>query len=264
MNAGMNPGMNPGKNQDIHALAGAYVVDAVDEPERVLFEAHLASCPACQEEVASLRAAATELGTLAEQPPPERLRTDVLASIRNIRPLPPRPPQTTGDGRHAGEGGDELARRRRRRVRGLLAAAAVVLAVVGAGFAWHPWTSGNPAQQGRIAAMVHRVMTAPDSVRTTKPVTGGGTATLVRSAGLGRAALRLSHMPAPPAGKVYQLWLQRPNGHMVSAGLAPPGANQTLMLNGDAASARAAAISVEPAGGSPAPTTPPIALFSFT
>ena len=70
-------------------------------------------------------------------------------------------------------------------------------------------------------------------------------------------------MPAAPAGKVYQLWLDVPGEGMVSAGLMPPKADQTVLLDGDAAAATGAGITVEPAGGSPAPTGDPIALFDF-
>ena len=41
-------------SDDIHALSGAYAVDALDDVERAEFERHLASCAACREEVASL------------------------------------------------------------------------------------------------------------------------------------------------------------------------------------------------------------------
>jgi len=43
----------------------------------------------------------------------------------------------------------------------------------------------------------------------------------------------------------------------------PVKADQTVVLEGDAASATAAGITVEPEGGSSAPTTEPIALFDF-
>ncbi|MFC6343639.1 zf-HC2 domain-containing protein, partial [Nocardioides hankookensis] len=43
---------------DIHALVGAYAVDAVDDLERAAFERHLAECADCRDEVASLREAA--------------------------------------------------------------------------------------------------------------------------------------------------------------------------------------------------------------
>ena len=38
----------------------------------------------------------------------------------------------------------------------------------------------------------------------------------------------------------------------------------TVMLEGDAASATGAGITLEPAGGSPEPTSTPLALFSFS
>ena len=50
---------------------------------------------------------------------------------------------------------------------------------------------------------------------------------------------------------------------MVSAGLMPVKADQTVVLEGDAATATAAGITVEPEGGSEPPTTEPIALFDF-
>ncbi len=38
----------------------------------------------------------------------------------------------------------------------------------------------------------------------------------------------------------------------------------TILLEGDAATATGAGITVEPAGGSTTPTTAPLALFAFT
>jgi anti-sigma-K factor RskA len=50
---------------------------------------------------------------------------------------------------------------------------------------------------------------------------------------------------------------------MVSAGVMPAKADQTVLLQGDAATATAVGITVEPRGGSPEPTSDPIALFDF-
>ena len=38
-------------SDDIHALSGAYAVDALDDVERARFERHLANCEACRAEV---------------------------------------------------------------------------------------------------------------------------------------------------------------------------------------------------------------------
>ena len=69
----------------------------------------------------------------------------------------------------------------------------------------------------------------------------------MRSAEVDRAVLVTEDMPAPPDGKVYQLWLQSPSEDMVSAGLMPAGAD-TALLEGDANDAVGAGVSLEPAG----------------
>ncbi len=70
-------------------------------------------------------------------------------------------------------------------------------------------------------------------------------------------------MPAAPQGKAYQMWLLTDDGTLASAGMMEASADQTVLLSGDAAHATAAAISVEPVGGSKQPTTEPVALIDF-
>ncbi|GAA5035511.1 anti-sigma factor [Terrabacter aeriphilus] len=86
-------------SEDIHALSGAYAVDALDDVERARFERHLTGCSACRAEVESLVAAAVQLSVLTEVAPPPSLRARVLADIANVRPLPPLsvPEPATGD-----------------------------------------------------------------------------------------------------------------------------------------------------------------------
>ncbi len=43
----------------------------------------------------------------------------------------------------------------------------------------------------------------------------------------------------------------------------PGDGDQVVVLDGDASQAQGAGITVEPAGGSPQPTTEPVALFAF-
>ena len=119
-------------NESLHALSGAYVVDALDDDERALFEQHLPGCLDCQREVASLREATALMADDAALTPPPSLRGSVLAGIKTIRPLPP---ETGGQSTSVT---DEPRRRqgapdapRRRRIATLVAAAAAVVAVVG-------------------------------------------------------------------------------------------------------------------------------------
>lgn len=293
-------------SDEIHALTGAYAVDALDETERAQFERHLAECADCRAEVESLRLALTDLSSLTEVTPPAGLRASVLSGIRQERPLPARrsdaaqpspdaaqphvdsdagltaEPDGDAGGNADGDGvvvpisrgarstwsersrsddsrSDRNQNARRGPGRGLLAAAAAAVFVIG-GFGVYRATSGDDAPPSVATA----VLDAPDATRTEHSFAGGGSATIVRSASLGRAVLVGSNLPATPAGKTYQLWLQSKAGAFTSAGLVPGAGNQVVVLEGDAAAAAGAGITVEPAGGSPQPTTKPVALFTFS
>src|SRR3546814_18033444 len=74
---------------DIHALVGAYAVDALDDIERQQFERHLATSANCRDEVASLRDASSLLSCITLTPPPPSLRARVMAYISTVRPPPP-------------------------------------------------------------------------------------------------------------------------------------------------------------------------------
>ena len=238
---------------DIHGLSGAYAVDGLDERERAAFEKHLAQCTECQAEVAGLREAAAQLSHLSAAQPPAGLRDAVLADISRVRPLPP-----VGQGGPAETAGTQrvvpLDGHRRRRASWLLAAAAAVVLALG-GIVW-----GLTRPTG-----TEEVIRASDAQRYEKTI-DGIRATIVRSPSLGRAVLIADDMPAAPAGKDYQLWLDQPGRGMVSAGVMPHETHHdvTMLLEGDAATATGAGITVEPAGGSPAPTGEPIALFAFS
>ena len=261
-------------NADIHGLVGAYAVDAIDEQERRAFELHLAKCIECQAEVASLREAADHLSLLSETTPPSAMRAAVLASIRTVRPLPPLEAQSRGSVASGPVGAasptadapiqtgtNVLHFRPRRRLTTWLATAAAAAALLIGGVTWSPWDNGS----GSNVSPTEQVLAAKDAQRYEK-VIGGAKATIVRSASLGKAVIIADHMPAAPDGKDFQLWLDQPNRGMVSAGVMPHGSADTVtvLLSGDAATATGAGITVEPAGGSTAPTTAPLALFEFT
>ena len=267
---------------DIHGLSGAYAVDAVDDDERAAFEAHLAQCAECQAEVASLREAAAGLAPLNETAPPASLRSAVLSGITAVRPLPPLAeapaaaealssepagtPESESDAESDAESEDESGaevvpihkRSRRSRAWLVAAAAAVVLALGGV-----VWNATRPESQPRLTA-TEQVIQAPDAQRYVKTI-DGARATVVRSPSLHRAVIITDNMPPAPAGKDYQLWLQVPGKGMVSAGLMPHDSKAvlTVPLEGDASQATGVGITVEPAGGSPAPTSDPIALIAL-
>src|SRR5690242_20091134 len=85
--------MRPMERDDVHELAAAYVLDALGDEERRIFEAHLARCTVCEEELESLRQAAALLAYAAFGPAPqpalrERLLDRARADRRLARVIP--------------------------------------------------------------------------------------------------------------------------------------------------------------------------------
>ncbi|MEZ5341469.1 MAG: hypothetical protein R2706_08475 [Acidimicrobiales bacterium] len=113
-------------NHELHHLAAAYALDALDADERRAFEAHYSSCDVCVSEVSDFRAVSEHLAEGAATPPPADLKSRVMGQVAQTRQVSPLLPDAVVN----------LAERRRRRtVRPLLmaAAAAVVVALVGLG-----------------------------------------------------------------------------------------------------------------------------------
>ncbi len=245
---------------DIHALSGAYAVDALDDAERAQFEEHLATCPECRAEVRSFRETSALLAEAESEAPPADLRAHVLADIRNVRPLPPEVPDATPDETSPTSPARDIATARsatRRWFPAMVAAAVAVILLATGALVWHPWSTSQST------SLADQIIHAPDAVHVSETLPGGaGKLTVWRSPSLGRAVMVADHVPAPPAGRTYQLWLQQPGAGMVSAGLMPDTSVPTV-LTGDAATAKAAAITVEPVTGSAHPTSAPIALFPF-
>jgi anti-sigma-K factor RskA len=248
----------------LHALSGAYVVDALDDAERAAFERHLAQCPDCQREVTSLREATALMFDDAALTPPPSLRASVLDGIKAIRPIPPQleeqSEQSEPDTAATVPAGAKVLpmRPRRRRIAGLVAAAAAVLAV-GAGAVYQPWSDPGTTQ----LSAADQVLAAFDAQHNSINFDDGSSATVVRSMKEGRAVLLTRGMDAPPSGKAFEVWLQDESGKMIPAGMMRKAGDHKLLLKGDAAKATGVGITVEPESGSETPTTKPIAQFEF-
>lgn len=275
-------------NDDTSALLGAYAIDAVDERERALVEAYLRDHPEAQTEVDELRAAASRLAVLSDDSPPPALRGSVLDAISRVRPLPPTADDaatpddiasTTAPAGDTHDDTDDLSVRRderraaERRVdhggrpsrRTLLAGglAAGVAVLGGAGLAiTRPWDGGG---SGTGNDSVEAQIRGARDTRTFDLKMGGHTMQVMRSPSLGRTMVHAASMPAAPSGRVYQVWWQHQDGSMTSAGLLPAGGGSEVdaLLSNDGGEAVGTGITLEPAGGSPAPTGSPLALLRF-
>jgi anti-sigma-K factor RskA len=73
-----------------HTDAAAYVLHALDEDESRRFEAHLAGCQRCRDEVAAMRSAVQTLPEPAPLEPPPELKQRVMTAVRAEAPAPVR------------------------------------------------------------------------------------------------------------------------------------------------------------------------------
>ena len=237
---------------DVHALTGAYVLDAVSDLERANFERHLAECEACAQEVRELRETTTRLGRAASAEPPPHLKGQVLNAIRTVRQLPPEVHFTPA--RH--RAGPRWALR-------LTTAAAAVLLVIASVLGILLVRSSDSLDETRqYADSLSSILQARDARVAGGTAGAGGAATVVYSRSQDRALVLASGMPDAGGGKDYQAWLIGADDQMRSVGLLPHSGSATLSLK-DVASAKGFGVTIEPTGGSKAPTLPPIMTVAF-
>lgn len=235
---------------DIHALGGAYALDAVDDLERVAFERHLTDCETCAMDVAEYRETLTRLAEGAWSVPPPQMREQVLARAAATPQLPP--------AGHRRSAASPVARWRR------LAAAAAVVGVLGTGVA----ATTYAVQEQRLAAervtvaaaqeraaRIEAVLGAADASLRTDELTGGGRVTIVTSAEQDAGVVVLADAPPPGSDRSYQLWVAEETTPISVGVLAAGQAAATELIEG-VRGREAFEVSLEPAGGSPAPTLP--------
>lgn len=225
---------------ELHTLSGAYALDALSPEEAAAFRKHLEACPACCQEVRELRSAAARMGASEAVAPPPYLKARVLDAANRT---PQQPPRVT----------PIRAARPSRWSPKLVAAAAAAVLVVGTAIGVGV-TMGEP-EEDLLATGVVEVFTAPDA-RSVEVDTSHGPLKVATSRSEGEMAVDTSSLVPLDDEHVYQVWtvvageplpvvvLEQPDrgAHM---GMPDPGTR--------------VAITVEPAGGSPRPTTEPIA-----
>jgi len=251
---------------DIHTLTGAYALDALDEFERRQFEAHLAQCPDCAREVDELRATAARLALVVAEQPPDSLRGRVLAQVATTRQEPPAgKPVTAAPPARAGDRRSGWAPRLTAAAAAIATAAAVVLGVVTVRTAaQRDFAQAQLAQLQAEYQPLAQLAAAPDARGGTGTGVHGGTVFVLASHELNKAVMVASDLPTPPDGHIYQAWLIG-QGQPRSVGLMTPGVSATEppVEFGGLAGAAKVGLTIEPAGGSPQPTTTPVVLFDL-
>lgn len=217
---------------DLQDLAAAYVLDALDDEERAAFERYLLTHPDVQREVEQLREGASVLGDASSEEPPATMRDAVLAATA----VAPQEPMND----------TVVPLRRTRRWQQIAAAvAAVLVLVLGIG-------AGVILLGGE--SRVETILAAPDA--RTLEITGGSvdgsfTYSLAEQGGVFTSAT------VPPVGgdETYALWLIGDAGPR-PAGLFVPSASGAVeaVVEGELDPGVTLGLTVEPAGGSDAPT----------
>ena len=248
--------------------AEVYVLGALSPAEKEAFEAHLPVCPACAAEVRTYAPVMADLALTAPPlDPPAGARDRLLRGIVGAPAF----------------GGSAVVRRERISNGGWLAAAAALVIAAGLGaYAMqlrgrvgvlesrlHDAVLRADAGELRVADLRRTalesqstvaVLTAPDLARIDlagQPAAPRASARAFWSRSRGMV-FTASSLPPPPAGRIYQLWVVTAQPAPISAGLLKPDDNGRVDARFDTPpdipAPVAIAVTLEPAGGVPAPT----------
>lgn len=271
---------------DVHADAPLYAAGALEREDLQGFEEHLEGCAACREEVASFGESLAQLAAAAPVQPPPPVRDAVLGRIHEEAASSPasfsgtqetgvrgsgaqgtRTPERSGPGSVTSLAAARHRSQPRRLVRWpVLVAAAALAAVVGIG-GWVVGTQQQEQQHQQLAQEQTREqdrradLLAAGDLTVEQIQVDGRSASLLASASQDEALLVSSDLPDPGEGREYQLWLMRGETPTPDAHFA--GGEVSVWLDGAVDGADAVAMTVEPAGGSPAPTTDPLAVIAL-
>lgn len=223
------------EQERIHELAAAYAVDALDERERAVFEAHLPGCESCSDNVRAFQDAATMLAYADEAPePPPALRARVLDQARADRPGP-----------------SVVVLRPRRALRiAALAVAAAIAAAVGLGIWAATLSNSLDAERSARAAGARAAAILADADAQRLPL--GDRGEVVRGKN-GESVLVVRDMPAAPNGKTYEAWVID-GGVPLRAGVFEGGGQQIVLLERPLPDGATVAVTIEPEGGLDKPT----------
>ena len=248
--------MNGMEQERFEDLKTAYVLGALPEEELLEFERYLAAHPNLQAEVEEL---GTVAGLLAlsprEREPAPELRRRIMDTVEA----------------EAADPAETVHPRDRRRswLAGLweavgardLALAAAAMLVIGL-FSWSMLLQGEMRDlQGRVQDLQDQSQEQSEGPQMIA-LGGSGTeqgarAQLVTLEG-DRAVLVAENMPPVPEGKTYQIWVIKGDTPRPSGLFEPKGGSIAAVVEKPVEGADAVAVTVEPEGGSPKPTTEPM------
>jgi anti-sigma-K factor RskA len=220
------------------------VLGALPEDEAYEFELHLAGCARCQRDIHQLSVAADALGTAVPMVPAPpalggRIKAIVHAEAELLQAAGPEADRPQGKARS----------RLRLIMRPRLALGATLAAGLACGLVVGAVVLGSSSTSTRaVNAEILQSGVAHDASATLEITGDYGT-------------LNVSHLPSPPAGRVYEVWevgsakAPRPTDALFSVNSQGSG---TVAVPGSLRGVREVLVTAEPFGGSPTPTRSPI------
>ena len=270
--------MNP---RDWTEVTAAYVLGSLDPEERASFEERLASDPELERDVESYREVVGGLAGVAPvHAPPAALKERILVEARGRTESPPSPAQEPPGESHG----------RGTTLPWLLAAAGVVLSL-GLGMAYQRMRTDNTSLQiaydqvetdnallriayDRVASDLEArdsllaTFLGPDVRTATLAATGRPpSARLFWNPTTGSVVMAAFDLPPTAAGRIYQLWGIVTGLDPVSFGTFQTGADGTAIFRSpvpEGIEFELGAVTEEPAGGSPQPTSTPFLVGAWS
>jgi anti-sigma-K factor RskA len=212
---------------DLHELTAGYALDALDPEEQERYEAHLATCEPCRDELQGFWQVSASLARAAGgAQPPASLRGRILEQAHSERP-------------------EVVPLRRRFTLPALLPAAVAAAAAIAIGI----WAVGLSRE---LDDAKDKVALLGPNAQVFESANGEGSLVVAPN---GEAALVVPRLAPAPEGKDYEIWVFE-NGVPQPAGLFErPG---VARLTRPVEPGQMVAVTVEPDGGLDAPSGAPI------
>ena len=224
--------------------ASPYALGALDEQELESYREHLSGCVECAAEVAVLQTIVDSLALgVASTQTPDSVRVRLMAVVNGEAELL----------RAAGHEADRPARARSR-WRTRLQPALATGAALAAGLLIGALAINNGSSQGTHTQTIEAAVTAP----------GYHATAALRKAG-SHVELVVAGMPAPPRGRIYEVWLERgtqapqPTDALFSVTSVGTG---SVGVPGNLSGVSKVLVTDEPLGGSLTPTRTPVIVAS--
>lgn len=257
-------------DKELGNLSGSYALNGLDAADLAEFETHLQQSHATRDEVTELTDTAVLLG-LATRPvqPSAGLKASIMDQLDAHPQLPVAASSAAGASSasvataafESPAGRKAQARWFTRPVTALAAVAAAIALFVGGGVITTSLAQNSFAQQQ--ADQLAAINSADDAQRASVDLADGGTATLVWSNTLLSSALIVDGLAPLPADRTYELWYINDAGARPAGTFGVAGSGSTWrVLDGTMKAGDTVGVTVEPRGGSDAPTTDPVVVIA--